>query len=62
MIVLSRLSTETMTRRRFSGLSVLTLLLGGAFTLAACGKKGDLAPPPGEPDDFGHQYPDPTQE
>jgi predicted small lipoprotein YifL len=63
MIALSRLSTGTMTRRRFAGLLVLTLLLGGgACTLAACGKKGDLEPPPGEPDDFGHQYPDPTQE
>ena len=63
MKLLSRLSTGTMTRRRFAGLAILMLLFGGsAFTLAGCGKKGDIEPPPGEPDDFGHQYPDPTQE
>jgi len=58
-----RLVTEPMTRRRFAGMLVFTLLFGSSvLTLAACGKRGDLEPPPGEPDDFGHQYPDPTQE
>ncbi|MEX2298426.1 MAG: hypothetical protein WD715_13505 [Dongiaceae bacterium] len=63
MTSVSRLVTEPMTRRRFAGLLAFTLLFGSSiFTLAACGKKGDIEPPPGEPDDFGHQYPDPTQE
>jgi predicted small lipoprotein YifL len=51
----------TTTRRRFLALLGLAILAGsGAFGLAACGKKAALEPPPGEPDEFGHQYPDPT--
>jgi hypothetical protein len=47
-------------RRRFLALLGLALLAGsGAFGLASCGKKADLEPPPGEPDEFGNQYPDP---
>jgi predicted small lipoprotein YifL len=41
---------------------MLLLALGLAGSLAACGKKAPLEPPPNEPDDFGHQYPDPSQE
>ena len=33
-----------------------------AASLGACGKKADLDPPPGEPDNYGHQYPDPGLE
>lgn len=56
-------SPKDMTRRRLAALILLTLFFGGsAFALAACGKKGELEAPPGESDDFGHQYPDPTQE
>ena len=29
--------------------------------LAACGKKGQPLPPPGESSDFPHQYPNPTK-
>jgi hypothetical protein len=50
-------------RRRFLALLGLAALAGsGAFGLAACGKKAELDPPPGEPDEFGHQYPDPSLE
>jgi predicted small lipoprotein YifL len=28
-----------------------------ALSAAACGKRGDLDPPPGEPSDFPRQYP-----
>ena len=48
-------------RRNFFRLLALSILAGsGAFTLAACGKKAELDPPPGQPDEFGHQYPDPN--
>jgi len=40
----------------------LTLALALGASLAACGKKADLDPPPGEPDNYGHQYPDPEME
>lgn len=51
----------TTSRRRFLALLGLAVLAGsGAFGLAACGKKADLEPPPGEPDEFGNQYPDPN--
>jgi predicted small lipoprotein YifL len=57
------MKNEELSRRRFMGLLAAAVLLGsGSFALAACGKKAPLAPPPNEPDEFGHQYPDPSQE
>jgi predicted small lipoprotein YifL len=48
-------------RRKFLVLLGLAVLAGtAAFGLAACGKKADLEPPPGAPDEYGNQYPDPN--
>jgi len=46
--------------RRFALLMIVAI--GLSTSLAACGKRGNLEPPPGEPDEFGHQYPDPSLE
>ena len=46
--------------RRLAVALVLAIALGAS--LSACGKKADLDPPPGEPDNYGHQYPDPGLE
>jgi len=37
----------------------ITLLLAAAIAapLAACGKRGNLEPPPGEPSDYPRHYP-----
>jgi hypothetical protein len=37
-------------RRRCAGLALLLSLLAAAAPLAACGKKSDPGPPPGQPD------------
>jgi predicted small lipoprotein YifL len=37
-------------RRRCACLALLLLLLAAVAPLAACGKKSDPGPPPGEPD------------
>ncbi len=48
-------------RRIFLRRLALSVLAGGGLGgLAACGKKAPLDPPPGQPDEFGHQYPDPN--
>jgi predicted small lipoprotein YifL len=44
--------------RQWAPLAALALLLLGlAFPLAACGKKGDPVPPPGEPVTYPRTYP-----
>lgn len=37
----------------------LVIALGVSGALSACGKKGDLEPPPGEKSQFPKTYPDP---
>jgi hypothetical protein len=39
-------------RKRCAWLALLLLLLAAAAPLAACGKKSDPGPPPGEPDTY----------
>ena len=52
--------TDLRSWRRCATMFVLAIALAGS--LAACGKKAPLDPPPGEPDNYGHQYPDPGLE
>jgi predicted small lipoprotein YifL len=44
--------------RRHAAILAALLLLG--LAPAACGKKGDLKPPPGTESDFPRQYPNPN--
>jgi predicted small lipoprotein YifL len=44
-------------RWRCAWLALLLLLLAAAAPLAACGKKSDPSPPPGEPNTYPGNYP-----
>jgi predicted small lipoprotein YifL len=44
-------------RRVWAALFALLALLAAAAPLAACGKRGSLEPPPGEPSDYPKKYP-----
>jgi len=48
--------------RRGGGIGVVALLvlLCLALPLLGCGKRAPLDPPPGEPDNYHRQYPNPT--
>ncbi len=49
-------------RRRAAAMAALGLVLALALagTLAACGKRGPVEPPPGSKDTFPRTYPDPS--
>ncbi len=44
-------------RRRRAGIALALLVLAFALPLAACGKKADPGPPPGEPNVYPRAYP-----
>lgn len=55
---------RTVAGRTFRGMVVrvafaLVIALGVSGALSACGKKGDLEPPPGAKNQFPKTYPDP---